>query len=222
MDNWEDMLEDDNDIEIKKEGENFDDEVVEEIKQLEVIEKKPKAPTQKIKKKPGKKRKKGKKVNLDFSEPVKEMTYTEKEKLENEIKKNQEKEIANMFGIETNQILQDTKLTKENDYIEFAKLLSQKLENPYKTNFLTKFLKTVISEIEENQTIDDLTELRDKINLLIKKKNNEKKKNKAKNKVKGIKVSRDNDFGLYDDYQMEGDMGDEYDYDGKDDDYDFM
>lgn len=223
MDNWEDMLADDNEIEVKKEGENFDDEVVEEIKEKVVEKKKPVPQVQKLSKKPGKKRKKGKRVNLDFDEPPKELSTNEKEALETQIKKNQEKEIATMFGINLDKSLIEINLQTEEDYKEFAKIISVKLENPKKSYFLSSFLKSILSEIQINMKNDDLCEVRDKCNVLINKKiKMSSSKAKSKKKPVSIKMGGDKNFGLYDDYEM-GDMGDEdCDYDGKDDDYDFM
>ncbi len=221
MDDWEDLLDDDKDIQVKKEGETGE-EVVEEKKKQVYVKKEPQQ-SQNPNKKKRKKKKKRKVIEIGNDEgEERELNQTEKEKLDAELKKNKEKDIENIFGIEKNP-LDDFKLEKERDYQDLAQTIGKRLEDTQIRKHLISFAKTILGEISVSLRSDDLSAIKDKLNVLINQKiKKEKGKDKKKKKGPSLNVQKNTKIDLYEDFQMDDEEGDPDDYKGKDDDYDFM
>ena len=224
MSDWEDMLDNDEEIEVKKEGEDF---AVEEIIEAP---KKPEKPVSKPQNKPKKEKtvvkKKGKET-ID-SEPARELTATEKEELERKIKLEAQKDIANMFGADIGKSLLDFELEKEDDFVKFAKVIYTKVKTAKSKKFLISFTNTLLQEMSEKLNSEEIEEIEKKCTVLRNKKiTQEKGKGKKKNKkgatLKVVNKGKE-DAGLYDLYDdTNADYNEEdYDYRGKFDDYDFM
>ena len=72
---------------------------------------------------------------------------TDKE-IEEEIKKNQLKEIADMFELDINKPLVDIDLKTNEDYKNFAKIIAGKLSDAPSRKFVVEFFKDLLNETE--------------------------------------------------------------------------
>ena len=225
MSDWEDMLDSDTEIEIKKaDDENFEKE--EAVKEKEVQKPLPKVEKVRVKKEPVKKVVK------------RELTEAEKEKIKQEIEKQQEQDIKDFFGESGGQTLDAITLENETQFKEFANLVHSKIGKTEIRGHIVSFMNEMIMKIKGNLRVDDLQKIQSKLRVTIntkqkeEKKKKEGKKKKKKNKgpvLKGLsKQGKDNLYqeeeDLYGDFKDpnydEGNYnGDDYE---EEDDYDFM
>ena len=221
-------MDSDVEIEIKKEGEEkFAEE--ETVKEKEVQKPLPKVEKVRVKKEPEKKIEK------------RELTEAEKEKIKQEIERQQEQDIKDFFGDEGGDSLEGIKLETEEQFKGFANLVHSKINKAKARTFIVTFMNELITKIDSDLRVDDLQKVQSKLKVVIntkqreekKKKEGKKKKKKKKGPVlKGISKKGDDNFmeeqdDLYgtfkDDNYDEGNYNEEdYDFRGKDDDYDFM
>ena len=232
MSDWEDMLDNDEEIEVKKEGEDFAvEEIVEEPKKTEKQPGKPHKETvnSKTQQPTGKKTKKAQNKNKEVDDkPGQELTIQEKEELERKMKLEAQKDIANMFGSDIGKSLLDFELEEEDHFVKFAKVIYTKVKQAKSKKFLITFTNTLLQEMNDKLTSEDVEEIEKKCTVLRNAKiNQEKGKGKKKNKkgatLKVVNKGKE-DGGLYDLYDdTNADYNEEdYDYRGKYDDYDFM
>ena len=176
MSDWEDMLDSDTKIELKKEGEdNFEKE--EKVKEKEIQKPLPKIEKVRVKKEPVKKVEK------------RELTEAEKEKIKQEIEKQQEQDIKDFFGEEGGQTLGAITLENETQFKEFANLVHSKIGKTEIRGHIVSFMNELIMKIKGNLRVDDLQKIQSKLRVTINtKQKEEKQKKQGKKKTKKNKV----------------------------------
>ena len=187
-DNWENLLEDEKEIVVKKEGETFE---VEEIVQVEKPIPKPAPKDQKNEPKAPKDKKKAATTTAVERDPSKPLTDKEKEELERQIRVNQQKDIASMFGADIGKSLLEYDLQSEADYVNFAKVVYLKLEHAPSRKYMISFVNSLLQQMNEKFRSEDLQEVQDKTTVLINAKIKE-EKGKDNKKKKG-ELSRPSD-----------------------------
>ena len=227
MSDWEDMLDSDTEIEIKKEGqEKFEEE--EKVKEKEAQKPLPKVEKVRVKVEPKKKIEK------------RELTEAEKEKIKKQIEEQQAQDIKDFFGDATEQNLDGITLTNEAQFKEFSNLVHSKINKAESRSYIITFMNELITKVSNDLRVEDLQKVQSKLKVIIntkqkeKKKKKEGKKKKKKNKgpvLKGISkegkdytMNNDDLYGTFkdNDFDEENYNEDDYDYRGKDEDYDFM
>lgn len=181
-DNWEDLLEDEKDIVVKKEGEAFE---AEEIVQIEKPVPKPAPKDANAEPKAPKDKKKPATTSAVVGDPNKPMTNKEKEELEKQIRVNQQKDIASMFGADIGKSLLDYDLQTEADYVNFAKVVYLKIEHAPNKRFMISFANALLQQMNEKMRSEDLQEVQDKTTVLINNKIKQEKGKDTKKKGKG-------------------------------------
>lgn len=95
-----------------------------------------------------------------------------------------------------------------------------KLDKVPLKKFVEKFFIDLIELQQEELTLQEYTNIQNKLNVIVNKKIKLDKGKTKKNKKGGVQVGRAKDFGLYDDFKVDDDGEEEYV--GRDADYDFM
>ena len=96
------------------------------------------------------------------------------------MKREQQRQIALLFGHEMGQSLIDIPLETETDFINFAKIVYTKLKSAESRKFLVSFVLEILANIDKDVKTDDLQELQAKITVLV---NQKIKEGKGKQKV---------------------------------------
>ena len=228
MSDWEDMLDSDTEIQVTKEGDDqFKDE--EAVKEKEVQKPLPKVEKVRVKEAPKPKIEK------------RELTEAEKEKIKKEIERQQEQDIKDFFGDAGGNTLDGIQLNNETQFKEFATLVHSKISKASARSFIVSFMNELVTKIEPQLKVDDMQKIQSKLRVVVntkqkdEKKKKEGKKKKKKNKgptLKGLNKKGEDKLmepedDLYGDFKDDAyDAGnyneEDYDYRGKDDDYDFM
>ena len=171
MSDWEDMLDSDTEIEIKKEGEdNFAEEV--KVKEKEALKPLPKVEKVRVKKEP-----KQKVIKRDLTE-------AEKEKINLEIERQQEQDIKDFFGENGGQSLEAINLQNETHFKEFANLVHSKIAKTEIRSHIVTFMNEMIMKLKGNLRVDDLQNIQRKLKVTINTKQKEEKKKKGGKKKK--------------------------------------
>ncbi len=128
-----------------------------------------------------------------------------------------------MFEVEPEQTKEVTKLVTNGDFNKYAVKIALKLQqNSKETKYLRSFFKTLLNNVYDVLKKEDFESMKDKIESIIDQKAKD-EANALKNKSKKLNIHRgDRDVNIYDDYMMEDNSDEDYDYRGKDDDYEFM
>jgi len=144
------------------------------------------------------------------------------------MKREQQKQIASLFGNEMGQSLIDIPLETENDYVNFAKIIYTKLKSAESRKFLISFVNEILTNVEKDVKSDDLQDIQSKVTILLNQKLKESKgKQKVQKAAPSLKVTAKGKDDLYELYKDEDANYDEYneenyDYRGKNDDYDLL
>lgn len=176
-DDWEKMLDDEKEIEIKKEGEHF---AAEEIVQTEKPAPKPASKDTKAEPKASREKKKPATTTAP-EQPARAMTAKEKEEMERQIRINQQKDIASMFGADIGKTMLDYDLQTEADYVNFAKVVCLKLEHAQSRKYIISFVNSLLGQMNDKLRNEDFQEIQDKTTVLI---NNKIKAEKGKDNKK--------------------------------------
>ncbi len=144
------------------------------------------------------------------------------------MKREQQKQIASLFGNEMGQSIIDIPLESETDYVNFAKIIYTKLKSAESRKFLVSFVNEILANVEKDIKSDDLQDIQAKVTILLNQKLKESKgKQKTQKAAPQLKVTAKGKDDLYELYKDEDANYDEYDeesynYRGKNDDYDLL
>ena len=125
LDNWEDMLNDDTEVEFKKEGQTFEKEEL-VIEKEEPLVLPPKDPNHVHENAPKNKKKK----KFEEEEEERELTVDEKKMIEEAKKKNDMKMAADLFGTEARTNLLDVESLNNDSFTENYNTTSQYFVQP--------------------------------------------------------------------------------------------
>ena len=98
-----------------------------------------------------------------------------------QIKINQQKDIASMFGAEIGKSLLDYDLQTEADFVNFAKVVFLKIEHAPSRKYMISFVNSLLQQMNDKLRNEDLQEIQDKTTVLI---NNKIKAEKGKDNKK--------------------------------------
>ena len=158
------------------------------------------------------------------SQPLKEMTQ---EEIDEEIRLNQQKEFAMMFGSDTAKSIVEITLQKDEDILNFAKVIGHKV-SPCTRKQIIYFMKSLATEVSTDLRDEDINEIHGHlINIINGRKTTKgraKKKNDAPSMKTAVGVGKDTKNQLLRDFKGDSDESFEEveDYRGKNENMDFM
>ena len=212
--NWEDMLDNDEEFELKKES-HHEDEII-EIKKVEpqlVPQPKAKPASQK-------------KAETNDHKPVaRELT---REEINRKVREDDLKNFAGMFDDNFKVDVNEATLGKEEDFVRFADMIADKIKDCHRKQIVT-FMKKLAGNISSSLRVEEITEISNcYIDILNKNsKKTTKKKNEPPSMKKVVGSSKGNaESTLLQNFMDENEdaelNGDEHYHRGKDFDFDFM
>ena len=173
MSDWEDMVDSDVEIELKKDEEKKLDEE-EEIKERET-----KKPMPKVEKERAPKIKEEVKQEL-----TEEERKAEELRIEKEIQRQQEQDVKDFFGDSAQDLNQNINLENETDYLQYAKLTHNNLKKSGIKAYMKSYLKELLQLVGEDFKVDDLQDIQSKLKVIINTKQIEEKQKYQKKKEK--------------------------------------
>ena len=88
------------------------------------------------------------------------------EKQKKQIQKTEQKEIAEMAGIDTSKTLLDLQFTQPQEFKLLVDVLSLKLKGKSNTEHISDFVKQLLEVFEHDFRVEELTELSDFVNVM--------------------------------------------------------
>ena len=88
------------------------------------------------------------------------------EQQKKQIQKTEQKEIAEMAGIDTSKTLLDLQFTQPQEFKLLVDVLSLKLKGKSNTEHISDFVKQLLEVFEHDFRVEELTELSDFVNVM--------------------------------------------------------